>query len=49
MTNKNNHNIQITTLAQYITEVEKIALSDTETAFPKVYFRGEAKKKWATL
>jgi hypothetical protein len=40
--------MQITSLEQYISEVKKVALSDIEMAFPKVYFRGEAKKNWTT-
>ena len=40
--------MQITSLEQFISEVKKIALSNTETAFPKVFFRGEANVEWKT-
>lgn len=40
--------IEITSLEQYISEIKKIALSKSETAFPGVYFRGEADVNWET-
>jgi len=38
--------MQITSLEQYLSEVKKVALSDVETAFPNVYYRGEANVEW---
>ncbi|MBO7615730.1 MAG: FRG domain-containing protein [Bacteroidales bacterium] len=43
-----NHVIEIKSLEQYIKEVKKICLPEQKTAFPKVYFRGEANKEWKT-
>lgn len=44
----NNHVIEIKSLEQYIEEIKKICLPEKKTAFPKVYFRGEANKDWET-
>ena len=44
----NNPVIEITSLGQYIEEVKGNCLQEKKTAFPKVYFRGEAKKEWKT-
>lgn len=38
--------IEITSLEQYISKIKKIALPKAETAFPQVYFRGEADVNW---
>ena len=39
---------RIGSLKRFLSEVKKIALPGTETAFPKIYFRGEANEEWET-